>query len=306
VVARVAYDGERTDEISSPELRVRATPEFANAIGGLPFGLDGLVGPALGAPRQLNELRFVELPPATPIADRNGAARAVGSMRYAALESAQEPGEGARVLGLVGTIESFGADRLARTLRFLEEAAFGGTISHLFAQRALLPEALGDSHFAALEALRELLRRQFDRLFIKLRLPDYAIAARDVETPSLRATIERVVHDAADARGTPAEPPGAALILRGSFDPAEMTEFAERLRMAPEVTALPWAALARLLPDGAPEQRRYRDALASHLDALSDLECDEFLDALQQHGDPELDAALHELRTGLSLNRTPA
>src|SRR5581483_2632587 len=98
----------------------------------------------------------------------------------------------------------------ARTLEFLQEAAFGGTISHLFAQRAFLPEALGDSHFTALGALRELLRGQFDRLFIKLRLPDYAVASRDVETPSLRATIERVVHDAAEARGTPAEPPGAA------------------------------------------------------------------------------------------------
>ena len=42
-VARVRYDGEREDEIVSNELNVRASPLFANAIPGLPFGLDGVV-----------------------------------------------------------------------------------------------------------------------------------------------------------------------------------------------------------------------------------------------------------------------
>ena len=44
----VHYDGERDDEMPSNELKVRATPVFANAIPGLPFGLDGMVGPSFG------------------------------------------------------------------------------------------------------------------------------------------------------------------------------------------------------------------------------------------------------------------
>ena len=49
--AHVRYDGDRDDEIVSNELRVRATPIFANAIAGLPFGLDGMIGPALSNQR---------------------------------------------------------------------------------------------------------------------------------------------------------------------------------------------------------------------------------------------------------------
>ncbi|MBV8116813.1 MAG: DUF11 domain-containing protein, partial [Candidatus Eremiobacteraeota bacterium] len=65
VTARVRYDGDREDAIEADELRVRAAPAFANAIPGLPFGLDGMVGPAFGhARRALGEARYVELPPA--------------------------------------------------------------------------------------------------------------------------------------------------------------------------------------------------------------------------------------------------
>ena len=76
----------------------------------------------------------------------------------------------------VGVCAAFTAERLNRALRFLDEARFGGTITHLFALRAFLPDAIGDAHAAALPALHDALHEELDRLFIKLRLPSYAIA----------------------------------------------------------------------------------------------------------------------------------
>ncbi len=289
-VAHVRYDGERDDEIASPELHARAEPVFANAIP-VPFGLDGMLGPAPpGRPRALAEDRFVQLPAASPVGDGNGA------HRYAQLSAgdANEPAfyEGTIRADGAGTIVAFTTERLGRTLRFLREARFGGLVTHLFALRAFLPEAIGDGYCAALPATRDLLHEELDRLFIKLRLPSYAIAPRDIETPSLRSTIERLLQEIDGARGVPAESPTAAIVLHGSFESSEMHDLAERVGAAALATALPWAALARLLPDEAPEYAHYRTRLIERLDALEDSESNDFIDALQHANVAALDAAL--------------
>ncbi len=305
--AHIHYDGERNDEIPSGELKVRATPVFANAIPGLPFGLDGMIGPAFGgSQRAIDSERFLELPPATPVEANNGHARALNRYPIAALEQgdavegdAQGIVEGTLMANRAGTSVAFTGDRLPRALRLLEEARFGGMVTHLFAVRALLPDAIGDSHAGSLPALRDLLREEFDRLFIKLRLPSYVIAPRDLETPSVRTTIERVLEDAANARGIPAESPAASLLLHGSYDPSEMRDFADRLEDADLASALPWAALARLLPDGTQQLQHYRALLSERLDALSQADATEFIDALQRKRDAALDGALDVVRTSL-------
>ncbi len=280
-VARVHYDGEREDHFDSPDLKVRSGPVFANAIAGLPFGLDGVLGPALGAQRALTEDRFVQLPPATPVGEGNGA------YALARLAPSEDPTAGA-----AGTLATFTPERLEKALRFLREARFGGLVTHLFALRAFLPDAIGDTHCGTLAPLRELLREELDRLFIKLRLPRYSIAPRDVETPSLRSTIERVLHEAALARGVPAEPPTESAALRGSFDPDALHELADRLGAAELATAPPWAALARLFPNETSEFARYQSGLIDVLDRLADADSGEFMQELQQRDDDALDAAL--------------
>jgi uncharacterized repeat protein (TIGR01451 family) len=292
-VAHVRYDGERDDEIDSSELTVRAGPMFANAIPGLPFGLDGMLGPALaGDRRALTQERFVELPPATPIVQSNG------SHSLATVHAALVDSEGDEYYGLPQVPESAGIAaffrdaRLERTARFLREARFGGLITHLFAIRAFLPDQVGDGRCASLQTTRELLHEEFDRLFIKLRLPRYAIAARDIETPSLRSTIEHLVREAAGARGTPPDSPMAAVILRGTFDPAQVRELGERLAGAPLAVALPWSALGRLLPDDPPAFAEYRTLLLQTLDGFEPTETAEFIDALGTASTPRLDEAL--------------
>jgi uncharacterized repeat protein (TIGR01451 family) len=307
--AYICYDGDRTDEMTSNELKVRAAPAFANAIPGLPFGLDGMVGPAFGAAqRALTEDRFMELPPATPVAGSSNGERPawLPGSELPALATGAPGGQGgeAFVDGAVagegiGVTVSFTPERHARMLRFLDEARFDGLVTHLFAVRALLPDAVGDTHLGALRALREVLRDELDRLFIKLRLPNYVIAERDIETPSLRSALERLVYDSAGARGIPAEVPGAALTLRGGFDAKDIGALADRLAEAELASALPWSILARYLPDGSAQLAYYRTMLIHRLDALAEVESREFLDVLQRRRDAALDAALDVVRTSL-------
>ncbi len=313
--ARVSYDGDREDALVSNELKVRATPVFANAIPGLPFGLDGMIGPSLGGQRALTEDRFLELPPATPVNGEGAVHREwLQQQDLPVLESASNGRhdtvslhdeaivEGALVHEGAGVAISFTSERLTRTLRYLEEARFNGLITHLFAIRAFFPETLGDTHAGSVTAIREMLRDEFDRLFIKLRLPNYVIAARDIETPSLRATVERFVHDASTARGIPADVPGAAVILRGTLDAGGFGEIADTLSEAELASALPWTLLARALPDATPQLAHYRKMLVDRLDGLVDAESAEFVDSLQRRRDTALDAALDVLRTSLYAN----
>ncbi|MEO9171332.1 MAG: hypothetical protein ABI282_07255, partial [Candidatus Baltobacteraceae bacterium] len=312
-VAHILYDGERDDEMSSNELKVRATPVFANAIPGLPFGLDGMIGPSFGgSQRAITEDRFTELPPATPVSDEgNGPAyRAWGQANLPALPTTSANGarseysgsdegvvDGTLASDAVGVAVTFTPERLARALRFLEEARFDGLVTHLFAIRAFFPEAIGDTHFGSLTSMRETLREELDRLFIKLRVPSYAIAPRDLETPSLRATLERLAHDLSGARGIPAEMPGAAMVVRGAFDAAGFARLADDLSGAELASAIPWAMLARCLPDGSAQLAHYRTMLVDRLDTLADTEPADFLDGLQRRRDVGLDAALDVVRT---------
>ncbi len=302
--AIVLYDGDRRDEMPSNELKVRATPVFANAIPGLPFGLDGMVGPSFGGQRMLTEDRFMELPPATPVAGNGDTGRSIAGAEYPALAAASNGDtlDGALAGERVGVAVTFTAERHARVLRFLDEARFDGLITHLFAMRAFFPEAIGDTHVGAVASMREMLRDETDRLFIKLRLSSYVIAPRDIETPSMRATLERLLHDVHGARGTPTETPGATVVLRGSYDPQVVAELGDRLGDMELAGALPWAILARFLPDGSAQFAHYRGMLVARLDSFADADSAEFLDALQRRRDVALDAALDVVRTSLHAN----
>ena len=311
-IATVRYDGDREDTMPSNELKVRATPVFANAIPGLPFGLDGMVGPAFGgAPRALTEERFVELPPATPVNGsvngEHGRSILVGGQLAlegdvdAEGDDAQNEDAIDSTLGdgRPGTLVAMSSERLAKTMRFLDEARFDGLVTHIFALRAFLPDAIGDTHVGSLTPLRDVLREEFDRLFIKLRLPTYVIAPRDVETPSLRGAVERFLHEAVQARGKPAEAPGWQAMLRGGYDRDALREAADAVSGSELASAAPWRALALLLPDGTQQFAHYRSMLVERFGALAELESAEFMDALQRRRDVALDAALDVVRTSL-------
>jgi len=295
--ARVAYDGDRLDEIEARELTVRCAPAFANSISGLPFGLDGMIGPSLGAPRALGGSDFVELPPATPVA------RAAELVPHTMLSLAPSNGNG-QVHFTNGDAHgvqlrlAFDRDRLARTLRFLGEARFTGLVTHLFAIRAFFPDAAGSSADGSLREVRETLRETLDRLFIKLRLPNYVIAPRDLETASARSALESLL--GAVASDEPAPSLTGSVILHGTCDEDELRALRDRLADAPLATALPWATLARLVAADGEGMQHYRSMLVSTLDELADVDETAFIDALQRRPYPILDAALDVVRTQLA------
>ena len=296
-VARIAYDGDRNDEIRAPELKVRCAPAFANTISGLPFGLDGMVGPSIGNSQRAlasGDDRFVELPPATPVARPEMPHAPVLSLPEApAVMTAVREGT-----QTVQTVLAFDRDRLTRTLRFLGEARFTGLVTHLFAIRAFFPDAMSLPDDARLRELRELLRETLDRVFIKLRMPNYVIAPRDLESAAARGALDALLRDL-DAGHAPAALSGS-LVLHGEIDASEADELRERLDGAAIGTALPWAILARLLPTQGDGMRNYRELLVAALDELRDGDETAFIDALQRRPYPVLDGALDVVRAQLA------
>ncbi|MDP9017639.1 MAG: DUF11 domain-containing protein, partial [Candidatus Eremiobacteraeota bacterium] len=282
--AHVRYDGERLDDILSAELKVRSAPSFANNIPGLPFGLDGMVGPSLGAQRALPSAddRYVELPTPTPVArieshesqvldaapylsletsaDLDEAQMANpenGSLRHAISFDDLHPsnnGQASHAGEKVATVCAFSNDQLEKTLRFLEEAQFGGLISHLFAIRAFLPSAIAGTGtlLSALEDERAVLRDSLDQLFIKLRLPTYVIAARDIESPAMRSSLVALL-DALEHGDTSRVPvQQGSLRLTGSIDAGGLSALRSRTAGAALSSAASWYALANLIVDSSP------------------------------------------------------
>jgi uncharacterized repeat protein (TIGR01451 family) len=307
--ARIAYDGERSDEIAASEVKVRCAPAFANTISGLPFGLDGMLGPSLGASPQRaltgSDERFVELPPATPVArpeipsgsvlslapSTNGHAHAApAAALLAATEIANDAAAGFAV--------AFDRERLARTLRFLGEARFTGLVTHLFAIRDFFPEAMSVGEETLLHEVRETLRETLHRMFIKLRMPSYVIAPRDLESAAARGALDALLADV-DPRVHP-RPLSGSLVLHGSIAMAEIDDLRGRLNDAPLGTALPWSVLARLLPTEGDGLRNYRDLVIAAIDELTGADETAFVDALQRKPYPVLDSALDVVRAQLA------
>ncbi|NNM99395.1 MAG: DUF11 domain-containing protein [Candidatus Eremiobacteraeota bacterium] len=290
--ARVSYDGERSDEILSGELQVRATPLLAGSIAGLPFGLDGIVGSVLGEQRTVEQAPYVEVQRAErPPAETLTPSAIMPAVLNGSMVSRSR----------VGTLVVLGPERLAQIERQLGEFRPGKIVGHLFALRALLPDAVGSAQLPSLDLLRDALRESLDRLFIKLRIAHYAMVERELETPALRASIENALADAALARGAPTLPSGQVASLTGHFDGDEMRALLERLPEAPLASALPWFALAHLLPDERVPVARYRSALCAALGSLLACDPSEFLDRLTRGTDDGLDAALAGVRESLAI-----
>lgn len=306
--AHVTYDGDRADDISAPEVKVRCAPAFANTISGLPFGLDGMLGPSFGASAQRalpgGDDRFVELPPATPVprAEISGAAvlsLAPSSNGDGHAHEAARPLADAPAADAVRCVAAFDRDRLGRTLKFLGEARFTGLVTHLFAIRSFFPDAMSVEGEAKLHDVRETLRETLDRVFIKLRMPSYVIAPRDLESAAARDALCELLH-ALDPQAPPA-PLSGSLVLHGGIRAGEIDELRHRLSDAPLATALPWAILARMMPSQGDGLRNYRDLTIAAFDDLAGADERAFIDALQRKPYPVLDAALDVVRTQLAL-----
>jgi uncharacterized repeat protein (TIGR01451 family) len=203
----------------------------------------------------------------------------------------------------------FARDALERALAFLEQSDYGGLITHLFAIRTLLPTAFagldGDVP-GKLAAEREALRGVIDRLFIKMRMPRYALTGKDLEDRSSRSALMELVRSLADAKPAEDSGPGdATVVLEGAVDVTRMTPHLASLEADALGSARPWLILAELLPSsfvtppGGEAMNAYRSALIATFTNIAPLPNEEFHRVLTGAQNAALDAALRDVRSAL-------
>jgi uncharacterized repeat protein (TIGR01451 family) len=203
----------------------------------------------------------------------------------------------------------FAHDALERALAFLEQSDYGGLVTHLFAIRTLLPTAfvgLNGDVPGKLAAEREALRGVVDRLFIKMRMPRYALTSKDIEDRASRTSLMELVHALADAGPSDESGSGdATVVLEGPIDVMRLTPHIEPLGSDPLGSARPWLVLAELLPTtfvepaGSEAMNAYRSALISTFTNVTALPNEEFHRVLAGTQNAALDAALRDLRAAL-------
>jgi len=203
----------------------------------------------------------------------------------------------------------FAHDALERALRFLEQSDYGGLITHLFAIRTLLPTALvgidGDVP-GKLAAEREALRGVVDRLFIKMRMPRYALTGKDLEDRTSRSALVELVRSLESAQPTEESSAGeATVVLEGPIDVERLLPLVTALESDPLGSARPWLILAELLPSsfvtppGGEAMNAYRSALISTFTNVAALPNEEFHRVLAGTQNAALDAALRDVRAAL-------
>ncbi|MGD1065519.1 MAG: hypothetical protein ABR975_01740 [Vulcanimicrobiaceae bacterium] len=226
---------------------------------------------------------------------------------------ASEPAIAVRGVRLVFTREG-----LERAVGFLDQSDYGGLVTHLFAIRTLLPSDIVGVNGAVpgkLGAARDALRGVVDRLFIKLRMPRYALTAKDLEDRASRNALIELIDALDEAR--PAADLGAgdaAVVLEGPVALERLTSQLTAIENDPLGSPRPWLALTELLPsrmvtppDGGDALATYRNALIATFTNVAALPSEEFHRVLAGAQNASLDAALRDVRTALrtALEATP-
>ena len=321
--AEIEWDGVGSTMATLQPIRVRSTPAFAIRPAGLPFGVEGAVTtpsteayetpsplprayPALAAARSV--------PSATQMMRPDRALQPPPPAPAPVPEMASEPGETTYMAPPENINEPhsflfFTEDRLTRTVTFLEHAEFPGLLKHLFVLRAFFPDVfvgqLNATTNEKLATLSDAIRSQLDRLFMKLRLPRYALVSKDLEDRAARTALHELIETLeAPAISRIAPPPLSRNIvarIEGSLDVERLRKIRPLLEGAPLGAVYPWIALCLLIGDtvvlSSGERStalgNYRDALVGILDQVSALPLSEFHRVLEISTNADLDAELN-------------
>ena len=313
--ASIEWDGNRRYDVVAPAVRVRSTPSFAVAASGLPFGVAGTLGsmhPAVQA-RSANDLHLAPPGPppvARPIEPPHPQEFHVppvlsepAGLRQTALQAPLPAGSGPLLYA------DLSRERLERMLRLVDEAEFGGLITHIFAIRALLPDAVAGepSISTRLEAVRGTLRDVLDPLFIKLRLPRYAITKRDLENREARTALAELVESLGPSVDG-GEPPAQSepVRLRGNYDRSYAAALAAVLAGAPLGSVVHWQVLVEFLGtsidrfgESSDALGIYRGLLRSALADIAAMPATEFYRILTNSSNAALDEALRSVLSTL-------
>jgi hypothetical protein len=238
----VEWDGNHSMALAAPPLHVLSSPSLEAGAAGTPISLARLVSPALEAPRA-EEI----VPPQAAEAEEEAAAEETAALEVLPAppppEPEPEPGPTVYV--------DFTQDQLVQALRTLEMSNAGGLIAHIFAIRALFPNAIAgaDTQFEQIaESAARAIREPLDRLFVRLRAPRLTITAKDLEDRESRFALRSFVDALLEA---PVEELGEleprVVRLSGRADPHVLRRSRAQLDSAPLGSVTPWIAGAHLL-----------------------------------------------------------
>ena len=203
-------------------------------------------------------------------------------------------------------------EAVERALAFIDQADYGGLVSHLFVVRSFFPDGvfgLDGEVTPKFGAQRDALRSVLDRLFIKLRLPRYALTAKDLEDRPSRDALMELIGAMRNARSMRdgGQPPQAATVrISGPVDRDRIVSRLTSLESEALGSALPWLVLAEFLGttitvDGATSEvlGSYRSALIAAFANVSALPLEEFHRVLAESSNPGLDAKLADVKAAL-------
>jgi uncharacterized repeat protein (TIGR01451 family) len=326
--ATILWDDAPEITIAAAPIRVRSTSAMPIVEPELPFSVLGAIAaPPRSGRGELGSFgpAYVELRPAVPVRG-NGLglgqghlpvhppeAEPISTIEYAQLNPGTDVPTPAPVDSPVETVRGDDAsdaqttvflelsdEHLGWVVQYLEQTRVGGIVAHLLALRALFPDRIsgGDRLLRArLRSHREMLGEHADRLFIKVRLPDFPLAPGDVETPELRASLVALVEELAVGKPERASV-RSGLRLAQRLDRAMLNWAIGELGRDNLATAVSWQVMAKLIGttlerDGGPiaEFAAYRDALLNELSKRSSLDAAAFEASLKEPVDPLLDEA---------------
>jgi hypothetical protein len=200
-----------------------------------------------------------------------------------------------------------GAARREEMLAFLHEVDCGALVTHVLSLRPLVADrvASADGADAALRSYRALWRETVDRLYIKLRMPSYRVALRDLEDARSRRKLTELLSELRECAPVShaADPPA----LRRRVATAEVDEVLRRLEGGVLGGPQTVEAVAQLVPDESLESPRLGAALTRYLDAIGEVfrscrhdDRDAFARLLGGPAPAPLDAARAELLGALA------
>ncbi len=258
-----------TRTIEPAKIRVRAGNGFALRPPALAYHVDALTVAPVST---VSTAAFDDIP------------RALGDLPSASSEMlslAPEPVRFAGTTPAISFILAADPRRLHEIERLLHGTSGMGLVAHVLALRALFPDTVNprDVRIAgALDGVRAALHDIFDRLFVKLRIPGFYVAADDLEDPLLRSALTELL-DVLAERGS------SRIISRALIGDAPYG--------APRVLR----ALVSLLPECLGDARlseamsRYGGLLDETLARYEGVPLELFEDALTRGSDRALDEA---------------
>jgi uncharacterized repeat protein (TIGR01451 family) len=297
--AVLEWDGGHSVGLAAPTLRVLSTPSLQAGTTGTPISVAALQ-PTLEAPAPEAIVPPAPVPPIEepPPALPEPQAQLTAETIEAPAVRIEEPARGAAVAAPM-LYADFWQEELVHAIRSLEKSDAGGLIPHIFAVRALLPNAIAGANAQqaqTAENAARAIRSPLDRFFVRLRVPRLTITAKDLEDRDSRFALRALVAAVLDAPAAPLPAPPAGVVrLSGHVDLEALRRRAGELEQAPLGSVVPWIVYAHLLG----ERIEYNDGEHSTVLGLYRTELIKVFSVLETLPMPEFHRVLSS-----SVNRT--